>query len=64
MKRIAISISNQSLELVDQNSTKIYKVSTSRIGPGEEKDSLRTPRGKHIIRAKIGDGEPLSLIHI
>ena len=62
MKRIAISISNQSLELVDQNSTKIYKVSTSKIGLGEEKDSLRTPRGKHIIRAKIGDGEPSGMI--
>ena len=62
MKRIAISISNQSLELLDQNSTKIYKVSTSKIGPGEEKDSLRTPRGKHIIRAKIGDGQPSGMI--
>jgi Uncharacterized protein conserved in bacteria len=62
MKRNAISISNQSLELWDQNSTKIYKVSTSKIGPGEEKDSLRTPRGKHIIRAKNGDGQPSGMI--
>ena len=62
MKRIAISILHQSLELIDKSHSKNYKVSTSKIGPGELKDSLRTPRGKHIIRAKIGDGEPTGMI--
>ena len=62
MKTIEISILNQSLELVDQSRSRIYKVSTSRFGPGEEKDSHRTPRGKHIIRAKIGAGEPYGMM--
>ena len=62
MKRIVISILHQSLELIDDNHSKIYTVSTSKLGPGEQKDSLRTPRGKHIIRAKIGDGEPNGMI--
>ena len=62
MKRIEISILNQSLKLVDQGRSKNYRVSTSRFGPGEEKDSHQTPRGKHIIRAKIGEGEPYGMI--
>ena len=62
MKQIVISILHQSLELIDGSHSKIYTVSTSEIGPGEQKDSFRTPRGKHIIRAKIGDGEPNGMI--
>lgn len=31
-------------------------VSTARNGPGEERGSERTPRGWHVIRAKIGAG--------
>ena len=62
MKQIVISILHQSLELIDGSHSKIYTVSTSKLGPGEQKDSFRTPRGKHIIRAKIGDGEPNGMI--
>ena len=62
MKRIEISILNQSLKLVDQGRSKNYTVSTSRFGSGEKKDSHQTPRGKHIIRAKIGEGEPHGMI--
>ena len=35
-----------------------YPVSTAANGPGELQDSGCTPRGKHIIRAKIGAGAP------
>ena len=35
---------------------KSYPVSTALNGPGETRDSGCTPRGKHIIRAKIGAG--------
>ena len=62
MKQIVISILHQSLELIDGSHSKIYTVSTSKLGPGEHKDSFRTPRGKHIIRAKIGGGEPNGMI--
>ena len=62
MKQIVISILHQSLELIDGSHSKIYTVSTSKLGLGEQKDSFRTPRGKHIIRAKIGGGEPNGMI--
>ncbi len=33
-----------------------FPVSTSRFGPGEREGSGCTPRGRHVIRAKIGAG--------
>jgi len=55
---IAISISEQKLTLLDATGAElqVYSVSTALNGPGEKKDSGCTPRGKHIIRAKIGAG--------
>lgn len=35
-----------------------YPVSTSLAGAGEQAGSERTPRGRHEVRAKIGDGAP------
>ena len=35
-----------------------FVVSTSRYGPGERQGSGCTPRGRHVIRAKIGAGLP------
>ena len=35
-----------------------FVVSTSRHGPGEREGSGCTPRGLHVIRAKIGAGLP------
>lgn len=37
-------------------------VSTSRHGPGERQDSNCTPRGRHVIRAKIGAGLPRAAV--
>lgn len=42
----------------------IYPVSTAANGPGETLGSGCTPRGKHIIRAKIGSDQPLNTIFI
>lgn len=54
--RIEISISSQSLQLIDeQNHIRFYQVSTAKKGSGEVKGSGCTPRGQHSIRAKIGD---------
>jgi lipoprotein-anchoring transpeptidase ErfK/SrfK len=41
---------------VDDNGSRVarYSVSTSSNGPGELNGSFCTPRGRHIIRAKIG----------
>ena len=35
-----------------------WSVSTARNGPGERLGSERTPRGRHVIRARIGAGLP------
>jgi lipoprotein-anchoring transpeptidase ErfK/SrfK len=40
----------------------IYAISTSRFGTGERRGSFKTPRGRHVIRAKIGAGQPLGAV--
>ncbi len=39
-----------------------YPVSTSKYGAGEVRGSYQTPRGRHVIRAKIGAGSPLDSV--
>lgn len=41
-----------------------YSISTSRNGLGEENGSFCTPRGRHIVRAKIGAGQPLNTVFV
>ena len=41
-----------------------YPVSTSKHGPGERMGSFRTPRGRHLIRAKIGAGSPSGTVFV
>ena len=41
-----------------------YPISTSAYGLGEESGSFQTPRGRHIIRAKIGHGAPLNSVFV
>jgi predicted GNAT family N-acyltransferase len=55
---IRISIPQQGLELYDQqgNLLRRYAVSTATNGAGEMQGSNCTPRGRHLVRAKIGAG--------
>jgi lipoprotein-anchoring transpeptidase ErfK/SrfK len=65
MPRIEISIPEQSLKLFDDGrELRRYSVSTSRNGPGERQGSFCTPRGEHIVRAKIGAGQPVKSVFI
>ena len=58
-RRIHISLKEQRLNLFDSDAVlKTYQVSTSRYGAGEVAGSFQTPRGQHIVRAKIGSDEP------
>ena len=41
-----------------------YPVSTASKGAGEENGSFCTPRGRHIVRAKIGAGQPENAVFI
>ena len=55
---IIISISDQLLALYNSDRLiKSYPVCTAKNGAGELFGSECTPRGKHIIRAKIGAGQ-------
>ena len=60
---IRISLPQQTLELYDARSNLVaeYLVSTAKNGAGEQNGSFCTPRGKHIIRAKIG-GRPAAKV--
>jgi len=63
---IKVNIATQRLELFDDSGRlmRSYKVSTALNGAGEEADSNCTPRGRHIIRAKIGEGQPLNTVFV
>ncbi|MBK7898293.1 MAG: L,D-transpeptidase [Azonexus sp.] len=64
--RIFISVAQQSLCLIDAQGKLIrrYEVSTAKAGVGETPGSYRTPRGRHLIRAKIGDGCPENTVFV
>jgi lipoprotein-anchoring transpeptidase ErfK/SrfK len=57
---IVIDIPSQELRFAG----KTYSVSTAKKGVGEENGSLRTPRGRHIVRAKVGAGQPLNAVFV
>lgn len=56
--QIRISLPQQSLELHDERGMLLrrYLVSTAKNGAGEQNGSFCTPRGRHIVRAKVGAG--------
>jgi L,D-transpeptidase YbiS len=57
--RIEIDLSRQRLWLHERSQpSREYVVSTGANGPGEINGSGCTPRGRHIVRAKIGGAEP------
>jgi len=66
MPRININIRLQHLDLLDDsgNLIKRYPISSAKNGVGELNGSFCTPRGRHIIRAKIGAGQPLNAVFI
>ena len=58
-RHVRISLAAQRLDLLEgDDDVNSYPISTSKHGAGEQTDSYQTPRGRHIIRAKIGASEP------
>ncbi len=43
---------------------KEYQISTAKNGAGEQYGSEQTPRGWHLIRAKIGEGHPVNTVFV
>jgi L,D-transpeptidase YbiS len=64
--RIEISIPRQDLRLLDDAGQELacWPVSTATNGPGETTGSYCTPRGRHVIRAKIGAGQPANTVFV
>lgn len=64
--RIHVSIARQTLDVFDQDERLLrrYAVSTAAKGPGEVYGSFQTPRGLHIIRAKIGRDAPENTVFV
>ena len=64
--RIRVSIPAQTLELREDDGRLLrrFSVSTAKNGPGEQRGSNRTPRGRHIVRAKIGAGQPENTVFV
>ncbi|MBI5437438.1 MAG: L,D-transpeptidase [Nitrosomonadales bacterium] len=64
--KINICIATQQLELLDDAGKLLrrYSVSTAANGAGEVCGSYCTPRGKHIVRARIGAGQPENTVFV
>lgn len=64
--RININIDRQRLDLLDDNDHIIeqFDISSAKNGAGQKYGSFCTPLGKHIIRAKIGAGQPVNTVFI
>ena len=65
-KSILISVAEQSLSLLDERGAleKRYAISTAAKGVGEANGSYCTPRGQHVIRAKIGAGQAENTVFV
>lgn len=64
--KLTIHIPTQALELFDDAGKVLrrYPVSTGANGVGEESGSFCTPRGRHVIRAKVGAGQPPGTVFV
>lgn len=64
--KINIYISTQQLDLLNDrgNIVQQYRISSSKNGTGQQNGSFCTPLGKHVIRAKIGDGRFVNTVFI
>lgn len=60
---IIVDIASQTLTVQEENRIiRQYVISTAFKGAGEQSGSEQTPRGKHIIRAKIGASRPVNSV--
>jgi lipoprotein-anchoring transpeptidase ErfK/SrfK len=63
--KIEIDLPKQELVLRDGTRVlKKYSVSTAKRGAGEKNGSFCTPRGRHVVRAKIGAGQPAGTVFV
>ncbi|WP_372742076.1 L,D-transpeptidase family protein [Neptunomonas sp.] len=61
---LLLSIKKQVLTLYHATVITEYPVSTALNGAGEQEGSGCTPRGLHVIRAKVGENLPLNAVFV
>ncbi|MBK6618038.1 MAG: L,D-transpeptidase [Nitrosomonas sp.] len=63
---IIISIARQQLTVFDKQARPVreYLISSAKKGTGQEYGSFCTPLGTHIIRAKIGEHQPVNTVFV
>ena len=65
MQTLVVDVANQAMHHYQAGAlVKTYVISTAAKGLGEIKGSEQTPRGRHIIRAKIGANHPINAVFI
>lgn len=65
MITLEVDIKTQKMHVIDAGTfIKAYLISTAKNGPGEMMGSEQTPRGWHVIRAKIGANCPANTVFI
>ncbi len=64
--KISIYIATQQMDVMDEQEQIVrqYHISSARNGTGQKNGSFCTPLGKHIIRAKVGAGQPVNTVFI
>ncbi len=64
--KLLVSVARQRMRMVDDAGAVLrdYPVSTAKAGVGEVSGSYRTPRGRHVVRAKIGAGQPENTVFV
>lgn len=64
--KVVVSVARQTLTVFADDGAEIrrYLISTAKAGVGEQSGSYQTPRGQHLIRAKIGAGEAENTVFV
>ena len=64
--KLLISVARQMMTLFDDQGETLreYSISTAKAGVGEVSGSYQTPRGQHLVRAKIGAGAPENAVFV
>ncbi len=64
--KLLVSVARQQMTVFDEAGKVLreYPVSTAKAGVGEVSGSFQTPRGRHLIRAKIGAGQPENTVFV
>ncbi|MGE5470572.1 MAG: L,D-transpeptidase family protein [Bacteroidota bacterium] len=64
--KLLVSVARQTMTVLAESGEILrqYPVSTAAAGVGELSGSYRTPRGRHLVRARIGAGQPENAVFV